>query len=271
MDYEYFRVEESEQFSFFRIPKALFTEPEFKKLSTDAKLLYGILLDRLSLSRKNGWVDEDGYVFIIYTIEELKSVFQMSHTTIIKLLNELDTEHGIGLIERVRQGCNLPSVIYVKNFVKKTGVSPYGNWNSGFQENGSSECKKVEIRNAKKWKSGVKNHGSSNFKKMERSNTERNKTERNDTEENIKTFSSADHFQTFGRFGNVILSDDEYRELGKLYPADYQQLIEELSIYMKSSGKRYQNHFATVCLWAEKEKKKRVTDDYYEFEEGECL
>lgn len=57
MDYEYFRVEESEQFSFFRIPKALFTEKEFEGLSTDAKLLYGILLDRINLSKKMaGWM-----------------------------------------------------------------------------------------------------------------------------------------------------------------------------------------------------------------------
>nr|WP_330382973.1 replication initiator protein A [uncultured Blautia sp.] len=67
-DFEYFRAEESDQFSFFRIPKALFTEKEFASLSTDAKLLYGILLDRISLSKKNGWIDGDGYVYIIYTI-----------------------------------------------------------------------------------------------------------------------------------------------------------------------------------------------------------
>lgn len=60
-DFEYFRAEESDQFSFFRIPKALFTEKEFASLSTDAKLLYGILLDRISLSKKNGWIDGDGY------------------------------------------------------------------------------------------------------------------------------------------------------------------------------------------------------------------
>ena len=65
-DFEYFRAEESDQFSFFRIPKAqaLFTEKEFASLSTDAKLLYGILLDRISLSKKNGWIDGDGYVYL---------------------------------------------------------------------------------------------------------------------------------------------------------------------------------------------------------------
>ena len=87
-DFEYFRAEESDQFSFFRIPKALFTEKEFASLSTDAKLLYGILLDRISLSKKNGWIDSDGYVYIIYTIAELQELLRMSHTTVTKLLGE---------------------------------------------------------------------------------------------------------------------------------------------------------------------------------------
>ena len=114
-DFEYFRAEESDQFSFFRIPKALFTEKEFQSLSTDAKLLYGILLDRISLSKKNGWIDSDGYVYIIYTIAELQELLRISHTTVTKLLYELDSVHGIGLIERYRLGNNRPSVIYVKN------------------------------------------------------------------------------------------------------------------------------------------------------------
>ena len=152
MDYEYFRVEESEQFSFFRIPKALFTEKEFEGLSTDAKLLYGILLDRINLSKKNGWVDADGYVYIIYTVAELQEVLHMSHTTVTKLLRELDSVHGIGLIERYRQGCNRPSVIYVKNLLSFWNAR---NLLSGTQESGSPECKKLAVRNAKKWKSGV--------------------------------------------------------------------------------------------------------------------
>ena len=80
-DFEYFRAEESDQFSFFRIQKALFTEKEFASLSTDAKLLYGILLDRISLSKKNGWIDGDGYVYIIYTIAELQELLRMLQQT----------------------------------------------------------------------------------------------------------------------------------------------------------------------------------------------
>ena len=60
---EYFYGDEAEQFIYFRIPRQLITDPRFKHLSTDAKLLYGMLLDRMSLSVKNGWYDEDGRVY----------------------------------------------------------------------------------------------------------------------------------------------------------------------------------------------------------------
>ena len=70
MTLDYFYGQAGELFSFYRIPKALFQEPRFQNLSTDAKTLYGILLDRMSLSVKNGWLDEQGRVFIIFTIED---------------------------------------------------------------------------------------------------------------------------------------------------------------------------------------------------------
>lgn len=143
----------------FRIPKALFTEKEFASLSTDAKLLYGILLDRISLSKKNGWIDGDGYVYIIYTIAELQELLRMSHTTVTKLLYELDSVHGIGLIERYRQGNNRPSVIYVKNFVKRIRGKPVRYFASGTPETGNPDCKEL--------KSGLQETGSPEHKKIE--------------------------------------------------------------------------------------------------------
>jgi len=67
---DYFYGQAGELFSFYRIPKALFQEPRFQSLSTDAKTLYGILLDRMSLSVKNGWLDEQNRVFILFTIPD---------------------------------------------------------------------------------------------------------------------------------------------------------------------------------------------------------
>ena len=94
-DFEYFRAEESDQFSFFRIPKALFTEKEFQGLSTDAKLLYGILLDRISLSKKNGWIDSDGYVYIIYTIAELQDLRMLTGRIRLRIWSRLRFRHTL--------------------------------------------------------------------------------------------------------------------------------------------------------------------------------
>ena len=247
-DFEYFRAEESDQFSFFRIPKALFTEKEFASLSTDAKLLYGILLDRISLSKKNGWIDSDGYVYIIYTIAELQELLRMSHTTVTKLLYELDSVHGIGLIERYRQGNNRPSVIYVKNFVKRIRGKPVRYFASGTPETGNPDCKNLDG-----------------------SNTKINKTEKNHTDKSKgNTPALEEKFSQYGRFKNVVLSEAELQELMTLFPWDYQKRIDYLSVYMKSSGKEYQNHFATICLWAERDGA-RAGMDKYEFQEGESL
>ena len=102
-------------FSFYRVPKVLFTDERFWNISTDAKLLYGILLDRMNLSAKNGWMDEAGRVYIICTIDEIKGSIGCAEKKAVKLLDEL--ERKCGLIERKRQGLGKPNLIYVKNFV----------------------------------------------------------------------------------------------------------------------------------------------------------
>ena len=96
--------QEAEQYSYYRVPKILFTEPMFQKLSTDAKLLYGLFLDRMQLSIKNGWIDENGRVFIYFTVENIMAAFLCGNKKAGQLLAELDDKHGIGLITRVRQG-----------------------------------------------------------------------------------------------------------------------------------------------------------------------
>ena len=98
---DYFYGQAGELFSFYRIPKALFQEPRFQSLSTDAKTLYGILLDRMSLSVKNGWLDEQNRVFIIFTIEDVKRALCCADNKATKLLRELEK---FGLIERKRRG-----------------------------------------------------------------------------------------------------------------------------------------------------------------------
>ena len=114
MQYEYFYGAQAEQFSFYRIPKALFTEPNFRELSTDAKVLYGILLDRMSLSLKNQWFDAQNKVYIIFTVEEIMDALNCANQKATRLMVELEKQAG--LIERKRQGLGRPNLIYVKNF-----------------------------------------------------------------------------------------------------------------------------------------------------------
>ena len=116
---EYFYGDESSQFVFFRIPRELITGASFKCVSTDAKLLYGMLLDRMGLSSKNGWYDDDGRVYIYYTIEEICEDMNCGRDKAMKLLAELDRGKGVCLIERVRQGLGKPSKIYVKRFTTR--------------------------------------------------------------------------------------------------------------------------------------------------------
>ena len=113
MTLDYFYGQAGKLFSFYRIPKALFQEQRFQNLSTDAKTLYGILLDRMSLSVRNEWFDKKGRAFIIFTIEDVKRTLCCADNKATKLLRELEK---FGLIERKRRGLGKPSLVYVKNF-----------------------------------------------------------------------------------------------------------------------------------------------------------
>ena len=114
--YDYFYGPEGEQFSFIRVPKLFFENEAYRSMSAEAKILYGVLLDRVSVSLKNGWKDEQNRVFIICTIEEIMEKLGCGNKKAIQLLTEL--EEKIGLIERKRQGLGKPNLIYVKNFVR---------------------------------------------------------------------------------------------------------------------------------------------------------
>ena len=108
---------DAEQYAFFRIPKLLITEPYFRRLSTDAKLLYGLMLDRMSLSMRNGWMDDDGHVYIYFTLEEACEQLCCKTDKAVKLFAELDSAKGVGLIRRVKQGLGRPAKIYVLRFM----------------------------------------------------------------------------------------------------------------------------------------------------------
>lgn len=119
MMFDYFYEGQSEKYSFYRIPKALFTEAMFGGLSIEAKILYGLVLDRISLSREHDWIDEAGHVYVYYTIKNVKKALGCGNTKACRLLKELET---FGLIERKKQGQCKPTIIYVKDFTRFPGA-----------------------------------------------------------------------------------------------------------------------------------------------------
>lgn len=113
--YDFYYGPEAEQFTFYRIPKVLFEADGVRDISTDAKLLYGLMLDRMQLSARNNWMDENGRIYIYYTVNQIMRNLGCGNKKVAKLLDELETEAK--LIERVRIGFNKPNRIYVKNFL----------------------------------------------------------------------------------------------------------------------------------------------------------
>ena len=113
--HEYFYGAQSSTYSFIRVPTVLFTDDQYKYVSAEAKVLYGLLLARMDLSAKNGWLDDQGRVYIICTLSEIMEKLNCADNKATKLMNEL--EDKCGLIERKRQGLGKPNLIYVKNFL----------------------------------------------------------------------------------------------------------------------------------------------------------
>ncbi len=194
--YDYFYGAEAEQFSFYRIPKVLFTEERFRSVSAEAKVLYGLLLDRMSLSCKNGWLDQAGRVYIIFTIEEVMTALGCADQKAGKLLYELESK--CRLIERKRQGLGKPNLIYVKNFVDNSADTSPPSPESRFQNRENHDSGAVKITDQESLKSRC-------------NNTDKNNTDFSDTDSFPFTSFREDH----GREpkGNEAARRERYREL----------------------------------------------------------
>lgn len=181
--FNYFLGEESEQFSFVKVPKLFFTDKRFSKLSYGAKILYGLLLDRMSLSRKNKWIDKNKRVYVIYTIESIREDFNVSKTVAVKFMKELE---DFGLIERKKRP-NVAAMIYVKNFVlqEETEIEKapenQGSLKNGLPEVQILEVQKMEVRKTAQ-NQGSPNSGSPKYRLPEVQKMESNKTNKSKTE-----------------------------------------------------------------------------------------
>ena len=210
---DYFYGTEAEQYTFYRIPKVLFTDPGFRRITADAKILYGLMLDRMGLSIRNGWLDEQERVFIYFTLEEAMDAMCCGHNKAVSLFTELDK---VGLIERKKQGQGRPTKIYVKNFIRKE-----------------------EVKTSENRKSALPETGTLDFRKSDTINTDKNKTDRNDTDPSIhpaaqpsedRPPTAADTMDTIRAYREILKENIEYDILRKNLGYDCDLLDEILDI-----------------------------------------
>ena len=215
LEFDYFYGAEAEQFTFFRIPKVLFKDKRFKDMSTDAKLLYGLMLDRMGLSMRNRWIDDDNRVYIIYKMEEIIEDIGCARQKVAKLLEELDK--SVGLIERKRQGLGKPNIIYVKNFITA---------NSSEYENHTSRSMSTE--NPEVPKSNLQKYENHTSRSMNIELQEVPKSYSNNTNINNNNYNNTD-------FNNTILSypisDEELCDDGSDEPLDAIGWMRERTTY----------------------------------------
>ncbi|MCD8842600.1 MULTISPECIES: replication initiator protein A [Staphylococcus] len=107
-----FNIKEIQKEKFYQLPKVFFTNPKYTKLSNDAKITWSILRDRLDLSIRNNWVDENGDIFFIYTNEKLKSILNISSPNKLSKIKKELTEAD--LFNQIRVGLNKPNKLYIK-------------------------------------------------------------------------------------------------------------------------------------------------------------
>lgn len=248
-EFEYYYGKQAEEYSFYRIPKVLFTDPFFRKLSCEAKTLYGLMLDRMSLSVRNNWFDEMNRVYIIFTVEDVCEMMGCCRQKAVKMMEELDSQKGIGLIEKKRRGLGKPNIIYVKNFMLReepgnTPVRTEGesdeatdtpetldstqkskNHTSGSLENRIQEVQKSYFRKSADHTSGSLENGLLEVYKTDCNNTDNNKTDMNETDKNPSNQSNREDGMRYDpgetgiyqAFQDLIKENIEYDTLCRIY------------------------------------------------------
>lgn len=252
--FDYYYGMQAEQYSFYRIPKLLFTHAYFKGLSCEAKVLYGLLLDRMSLSVKNRWFDEINRVYIIFTVEEIMELLSCGKQKAVKIMAELDCDKGIGLVEKKRLGLGKANILYVKNFILPDDlfevteeplipINPqkYENQTSGgvkiklqevaklnFKEydNGTSESMKIRLQEVPK-----SNRNNTDFNDLDFSDTESNQILSGDQPKAAK-------MNAIDAYREVIHDNIEYSILVTQFQKNDVDEIVELMLEVISSKKR---------------------------------
>ena len=214
----YFYGKEADQYSFYKIPKLLFTDEHFKKVSVEAKVLYGLMLDRMSLSVKNQWLDGEGRAYIYYSLEDIMDALGCSNKKAITIMKELDAEAGIGLIEKKRQGQGKPTMIYVKQFVIRD-VQECKNYTS--EEKATiPEVKKLHVLKCKNDTSRSEEITCLEVKKIHTNKNNINNTELSNTESNLILSENDGMGSEVEAYTELIKENLEWDIFSEYYPYD---------------------------------------------------
>lgn len=280
--FDYYYGVEAEQFSFYRVPRALIKDNRFRGVSSDAKLLYGLMLDRMAMSMRNGWLDEQNRVYIIYTLEDIMEDLNCSKGTGVKILAELDTVKGIGLIERKKRGQGKPTIIFVKNFIaceeeKESGDRDLESVSEAATENGLKQALPVaeDVIFGRDGKDG----GSPEVQNLEVLKSEKRKSGGNEPQEvqNLD-FKKSDSWTSRGlecgsqevqkpdtNYNNTNYNDLSYNNINPINPSkekgqeqkpdsDRIDAMEEVNAYMQLIRDNIEyDHVMQYADWGEKE------------------
>ena len=217
----YFYGKEAEQFSFYKIPKLLFTDEYFKGLSVEAKVLYGLMLDRMSLSVKNQWLDEEGRAYIYYSLDDIMEALGCSNKKAIAIMKELDIDTGIGLIERKRQGQGKPAMIYLKQFMIQNAQKCKNDTSETKTED--SEVTNLHLLKCKNYSSGSEEITLQEVKKLHPNNTNINNTDISYTDSNLIISDDVMGYDV-DKYTKIIRENIELELLKENYPHEHELL-----------------------------------------------
>ena len=296
LELDYYYGNEAEQYSFYRIPKVLFTDSRFRGVSVEAKVLYGLLLDRMSLSVKNGWLDGDGRVYIIYTIADVMETLVCAEQKANKLLSELDAAKGVGLIERKRRGLGKPNVIYVKNFIRRLHAPGQSAWpdpsaGPALSGRGPASAKtgmppdmpgqlgdsESQIQNCENHKSGNVKIANLELRKSQTNNTDLNNTEMSETDPSINPHmpenpgegtGQMDKMELYSAYCALIRENISYSILLERHPHDRERLdgfVELMAEICSSTRKTVRVNKEDMCTEMVKSRFLKLDSSHIEY------
>ena len=279
LKFDYYYGIEAEQFSFYRVPRLLIKDERFKGLSSDAKLLYGLMLDRMSMSMKNGWLDDENRAYIIYTIDNIREDLGCSKEKAVKVLAELDAGKGIGLIEKIRRGLGKPDIIYVKNFIiQDEGRKEPSNADVS-AEVGKTDFKRSEKPTSRSQENRLQEVGKTDFSRSEKLTSRGRENQLQEVGESDPNYT--DYNQIEKNYTDMSYTNPINQSTGK---ADAIDAIDETSAYMAlirdnleyefhmkydqhGDKEMYEEIYETVCdVVCVKRKSIRINGEEYPYE-----